>query len=92
MIRACIERGASLSETIHATVHHFRPELIEMLVKAGADVNEMDSMATPLFYVRFCTDIPKEQRKKRRETEKILVRLGAIEKHDGKIIEIDISP
>lgn len=53
MIRACIERGASLSETIHATVHHFRPELIEMLVKAGADVNEMDSMATPLLSPRW---------------------------------------
>ena len=45
-----------------------------------------------LLYVRFCTDIPKEQRKKRRETEKILVRLGAVEKHLGKRIQIDMSP
>ena len=79
IIRACIERGASLSETIRLAVGNRRPELIEMLVDAGADVNEQNEFGSrPLKYVGG-TALPGEEGAANRAMRDLLLKLGAIE-------------
>jgi len=80
MIQACIERGASLSGTIHRAVGNQRTELIQMLVDAGADINEEDETGTtPLYYVGG-TALPGEEGARNRELEALLVKLGAVKR------------
>jgi len=79
IIRACIERGASLSETICLAVRNRRPELIQMLVDAGADVNEQDEYGDrPLSHVGG-TALPGERGAANRAMRDLLLKLGAIE-------------
>ena len=79
IINACIQRGASLSGSVRIAVINQRPDLIEMLVKAGADVNERDECGgTPLEYVGG-TALPGEQGARNRDLRALLIKLGAIE-------------
>jgi hypothetical protein len=78
VLRACMERGASLSRSIYVAVQNRRPDLIPMLVEAGADVNERDRYGdTPLQYVGG-TALPGEEGARNRELQDILIRLGAV--------------
>ncbi len=78
MVRACIEHGASLSGTIHRAVGNRRPHLIQMLVDAGADINERDEFGdTPLYCVGG-TALPDEEGARNREVEALLIKLGAV--------------
>jgi ankyrin repeat protein len=77
MIRACIEHGASLSGTITVAVDNRHIHLIEMLVKAGADINERDEYGnTPLRYV-VGTALPGEEGSRNRKLRALLIKLGA---------------
>lgn len=79
MIRECIKRGASLSGTLHAAVNHSRTNLIEMLVKAGANINERDEHgSTPLGCV-VGWGLPGEVGARKREVRDLLIKLGAVE-------------
>ena len=56
-----------------------RSDLVELLVKAGADINERDEGgATPLFYA-VGTEIPGETGAQNRRLREALIRLGAVE-------------
>ena len=78
MIQACIKRGASLSGTMKAAVEARRTHLIEILIKAGADVNERDDYGkTPLYYV-LGTALPGEEGARNRELYDLLVKFGAV--------------
>lgn len=78
MIRACIDRGANLSGSVKAAVQLRRTHLIEMLVKAGADINERDEFGhTPLDYVVGCK-LPGEKGAWNRELRDTLIAFGAI--------------
>jgi hypothetical protein len=79
MVRACIERGANLRGTIASAVGNIRIEAIEMLVKAGANVNERDKFGvTPMYYM--CgTELPGEEGQRRRQLHSLLISLGAVE-------------
>jgi hypothetical protein len=77
MVRACIERGAGLSGTIDAAVGAHQTHLIEMLVKAGADVNERDEHGfTPLSGVGGW-DLPGKEGARNRGLRDLLIKLGA---------------
>jgi len=79
MLRACIARGASVSGSIVMAAKNRRTHMIEMLVKAGADINERDECGgTPLEYVGG-TALPGEQGARNRELRALLIKLGAIE-------------
>jgi ankyrin repeat protein len=79
MIEACIERNASLSNTIRTAVGNGHIDLIQLLVDAGADVNETDEYGdTPLQYVPG-TALPGEEGARNRAMWDLLVRLGAHE-------------
>lgn len=78
MIQACIERRARLSGTIETAVENLRTRLIEMLVRAGADVNERNEFGhTPLEYVLVRTALEGEQGARNRELRDLLIELGA---------------
>lgn len=77
MVRACIQRGASLRGTIHTAVKNSRTEFIEMLVRAGADVNERDEIdLTPLGYVLLA--LPGEEGAHYGKLRDLLIKLGAV--------------
>lgn len=77
MLQACIDREASLSQTIYLAVINQRTDLIEMLLKAGADINEPNEFGTkPLSFVGG-TALPGEEGAKNRELRDLLVQLGA---------------
>ncbi len=79
MIKSCLKRGASVSGTVLAAVGSRRTHLIEMLVKAGADVNERDEYGhTPLECIGG-TALPGDEGKRNRELRRLLVKLGAVE-------------
>ncbi|MBN2293227.1 MAG: SMI1/KNR4 family protein [Pirellulales bacterium] len=79
MIQACIEHGASLSGSIVTAVENEHVHLIEMLVKAGADINERDEWGNaPLYYVGG-TALPGDEGKQNRAMQSVLIKLGAIE-------------
>jgi len=79
MIRACIERGASLSGSIEIAVGNGHVHLIEMLVKAGANINERNEFGvTPLHYV-VGTALPGEEGARNRAMRSLLIKLGATE-------------
>lgn len=79
MTKACIERKASLSGTVETAVKGQHLHLIQMLVNAGADVNERNEFGhTPLSYV-VGTAIPGEQGARNRDLRDLLIGLGAIE-------------
>jgi hypothetical protein len=79
LIGACIEKGADLSHAIHAAVQSRRIEAIELLVRAGADINERDKFGErPLKYV-VGTALPGDEGARNRSLRETLIRLGAIE-------------
>lgn len=71
MVVACLERGACLRNALHLAVQNSRVELLELLIDAGADINETDETgAPPAAYV---------EEPRRHELVAELVRLGAAE-------------
>jgi len=79
MIRGCIARGASLSETLHMAARNRRIELIQTLLDAGADINEQDEHGDrPLDYVGG-TLLPGERGAANRRMRDLLLKLGAVE-------------
>ena len=78
MIQACIEHGASLSGSVLTAMENERIHLIEMLVKAGADVNERDEYGyTTLHYIGG-TALPGEEGELNRAMRELLIKLGAV--------------
>jgi ankyrin repeat protein len=79
MIQACIERGASLSGTIELAVGNHHVHLIEMLVKAGANINERNEFGdTPLHAVGG-TALPGKEGAQNRAIRDLLIKLGAVD-------------
>jgi ankyrin repeat protein len=79
MIKACIEHGANLSGCIEIAVTNRHIHLIEMLVKAGANINERDEFGfTPLHHISG-TALPGEEGDQNRRLRKLLIKLGAID-------------
>jgi ankyrin repeat protein len=78
MIRACIERHASLSKTVYMAVQNRRADLIELLVAAGAHVNERNEYGeTPLKYA-VGTALPGAEGVRNRQVRDLLIKLGAV--------------
>ena len=79
MIQSCIERGASLSGSIERAVGNRRIHLIEMLIKAGANINERDELGnTPLHYAGGW-GLPGEEGAQNRKLRDLLFKLGAVQ-------------
>ncbi len=79
MIQACIKGGASLSGSIKIAMGNEHIHLIEMLVKAGADINERDEWGnTPLHYIGG-TELPGDEGELNRAMRRLLIKLGAID-------------
>jgi cell wall assembly regulator SMI1 len=77
MIEACINRGASLSKTIHQAVKNRRPDLVKRFVEAGVDVNEQDEYGDrPMSYVGG-TALPGDEGALNRSMKDLLIELGA---------------
>lgn len=85
MVEACIKNGASLSGSVRIAVQTRKIQMIEMLAKAGADVNERDEHdRTPMQEV--CgTALPGEEGELNRKVRDTLIKLGAVvEKDDDR--------
>lgn len=78
MIQACIERGASLSHTIHTAVFSRKVHLIEPLVEAGADVNEPSKNGQMPLRAVGGVKLPGEEGARNREMRDILLKHGAV--------------
>lgn len=75
---ACLENGASLTGTVYIAVQNRRPDVVRVLIAAGADINERDKYGhTPFSYVGG-TALPGERGSSNRELERVMLELGAI--------------
>jgi hypothetical protein len=79
MIQACIDNGANLSKTLHQSVTLRTPEILQLLVNAGANVNEQDDYGyRPLHYVGG-TALGGQEGDNNREVKRLLIASGAKE-------------
>lgn len=82
MFDACLERSINLTGSIHIAAFNHQPQLIKILVDAGADVNEADCYGRlPLDYVGG-TALPGEEGARNREVRDTLVKHGARSSRD----------
>jgi ankyrin repeat protein len=79
MIQACIESGASFSQSLQIAVGNNCIPAIKMLVKAGVDLNERDEYGDMSLDYVVGTGYPGEEAEKARATYDLLIKLGAVE-------------
>jgi hypothetical protein len=79
MIKACIERGASLSKSIYIAAVNQRPDIVQLLYDVGADVNEQDEYGYRPLACLGGTALPGDEGKLNRQLRDLLISLGATE-------------